>query len=253
MLLAIDIGNTNIVFGIHDGMSWKHTWRAQTVLERMPDEYALFFRSFLEEEDIAFEALDQVVLGSVVPQLTAGLAGMVETQTGLAPIVVSHRLVTGINIGIPNPAELGSDLIANAVAAYERCRSACIIVDFGTATTLTGVDSGGTLRGVAISAGLRTIHNALVENTAQLPAIPLAPPPSVLGTDTVTAMQAGLVMGHLALVEGLVQRIQNELGSACVLATGGLATTLAPHTTCFDIVDPWLTLDGLRLIALRQP
>jgi len=253
MLLAIDIGNTNIVFGVHDGSQWTHTWRAQTVRERMPDEYAVMFRNFLSEAGLKLRQFDQTVISSVVPPLTAGLCAMVEQHTGHRPVVVNARINTGIAIKTDQPERVGSDLIANAAAAYARFRSNCIVVDFGTATTFTAVVEPGEMLGVAIAAGLGTITNALVERTAQLPQIELTPPPSVIGRNTIHAMQAGLVVGHIAMVEGLVGRIKAELGGAQVIATGGLSTVLAPHTGCFDAVDPWLTLDGLSLIATLNP
>jgi type III pantothenate kinase len=252
-LLAIDIGNTNIVFGVHDGDRWAHTWRVQTVRERMPDEYAVMFRTFLGEAGLEMRQLEQTVVSSVVPQLTAGLCEMVTQQTGFRPVVIGARINTGITIKTDDPNRVGSDLIADAVAAYARFRSNCIVVDFGTATTFTAVAEPGAMVGVAIAAGLNTVTNALVERTAQLPQIDLTPPPSVIGRNTIHAMQAGLVVGHVAMVEGLVSRIKAELDGARVIATGGLSTVLAPHTDCFDAVDPWLTLDGLRLIAALNP
>jgi len=254
MLLAIDIGNSNIVFGVHDGTRWFRHWRVQTVRERMPDEYAVLFRNFLHEADLEMEALDQTILSSVVPQLTGALAEMVKQRTGYPPLIVSAQIDTGIHINTEQPQRVGSDLIADAVAAYDRFRSNCIVVDFGTATTFNAVRTPGEMVGVAIAAGLHTTADALVGRTAQLPQIELVPPASVLGRNTIQAMQAGLVLGHLAMVEGLVGRMRRELGGeAQVIATGGLAAVLGPHTDCFDAIDPWLTLDGLRLIAARNP
>ncbi len=253
MLLAIDVGNTTIVFGVHDGARWIHHWRVQTVRERMPDEYAVMFRTFLNEAGLELEQFDQTVLSSVVPPLTAGLCEMVARRTGFPPVIVSARVNTGIRINTDHPEGVGSDRIADAVAAYERFRSNCIVVDFGTATSFTIVREPGEMIGAVIAAGLGTTADALVRRTAQLPQIELAPPPSIIARNTVHAMQAGLVVGHVAMVEGLVARIRAELGEARTIATGGYATVLAPLATCFDAVDPWLTLDGLRLIAERNP
>ncbi len=252
-LLAIDIGNTNIVFGVHDGTRWAHLWRVQTVRERMPDEYAVMFRNFLREARLDLDLFEQTVLSSVVPQLTSGIAGMVAQRTGYDPVIVSARINTGIAIKTDYPDRVGSDLIADAVAAYDRFHANCIVVDFGTATTFTVVTEPGEMIGAVIAAGLNTTADALVGRAAQLQHIELIPPPSVIGKNTVHAMQAGLVLGHLAMVEGIVARIKNEIGSARVIATGGLSAVLGPHTTCFDVVDPWLTLEGLRLIAERNP
>lgn len=252
MLLAIDIGNTNIVFGVHDGTQWTHHWRVQTVRERMPDEHAVMFHSFLTQAGLELRGIQQTILSSVVPQLTRGLAEMVAEHTGRAPVIVSAALDTGIEVRTDQPERVGSDLIANAVAAYDRFRTNCIVVDFGTATTFTAVEAPGILRGAAIAAGLYTVIDALVRRTAQLPQVEVVPPPRAIGRNTVEAMQAGLVLGHLAMVEGLVARIQRELDGAQVMATGGLSRALGPHTDCFDAIDPWLTLDGLRLIAERN-
>lgn len=252
MLLAIDIGNTNIVIGVHDTQTWTHHWRVQTVRQRMPDEYAVLFRDFLSEAGLKLTDIRHTVLSSVVPQLTSGIAGMIASHTGHPPLLVSAAIDTGIRIVTDQPERVGTDLIANAVAGYDRTRGNCIVIDFGTATTLTAVAEPGELRGVAIAAGLTTTADSLVSRTAQLPQIELAPPPSVIGRNTVHAMQAGLVLGHIAMIEGLVARMKRELGEARVIATGGLSTVLRPHTDCFDEVDPWLTLDGLRLILERN-
>jgi type III pantothenate kinase len=252
MLLALDVGNTNIVFGVHDSGHWQRTWRVQTVRERMPDEYAVAFRTFLTEAGLEWQQLDHVVLSSVVPSLTAGLSDMLAERTGYRPLVVSHKIDTGIRVAVDRPDRVGSDRIADAVAAYARCRGNCVVVDFGTATAFTIVADPGELIGAVIAAGLLTTADALVGRTAQLPQVELVPPQSVIGRDTVHAMQAGLVLGHIAMVEGIVARIKAELGPLTVIATGGLSRVLAPHTDCFDSVDPWLTLDGLRLIAERN-
>jgi type III pantothenate kinase len=253
-LFAIEVGNTNIVFGVYAGGQWEHTWRVQTVRDRMPDEYAAMFRTFLTEAGLEFAQFDQAIVSSVVPQLTAGLCDVVAQRTGFAPVVVGPHINLGIRINVDYPEQVGSDRIADAVAAYERFGENCIVVDFGTATAFTVVTEAGEMIGAVIAAGLTTIADALVQRTAQLPQVELVPPPAVIGRNTRHAMQAGLVLGHLAMVEGLVSRIKAELGGrAHVLATGGLSTVLAPHTTCFDAVDPWLTLDGLRLIAARNP
>jgi len=253
MLIAIDVGNTNIVFGVHDGDRWAHHWRVQTVRERMPDEYAVMFRNFLSDAGLELRQFDQAILSSVVPQLTSGLSNMGAQHTGYPPVVVSARVNTGVRLNVDHPDSVGSDRIADAVASYERFRSNCVVVDFGTATAFTIVVEPGELIGAVIAAGLTTTADALVRRTAQLPQVELVPPPSIIGRNTIHAMQAGLVLGHIAMVEGIIDRIRKELGGAKVIATGGLSTVLAPLTDRFDAVDPWLTLDGLRLIAERNP
>jgi len=252
-LLAIDIGNTNIVFGVHDGVRWSHQWRAQTVRERMPDEYAVMFRNFFSSAGLELQSFQNTVLSSVVPQLTHGIAEMVSNHTGYRPVIVSAALNTGIRIRTEQPERLGGDLISNAVAAYDRFQSNSIVVDFGTATTFSVVIEPGEMIGAVIAAGLRATEDALVRRTAQLPHVELVAPPTIVGANTIHAMQAGLVVGHVAMVEGIVDRIRKQIGGAKVIATGGLSSVLAPLTDRFDAVDPWLTLDGLRLIAERNP
>jgi type III pantothenate kinase len=178
---------------------------------------------------------------------------MIAQHTGYWPVVVSAEVNTGVRINVDHPESVGSDRIADAVASYERFKSNCVVVDFGTATAFTIVVEPGELIGAVIAAGLTTTADALVRRTAQLPQVALVPPPSIIARNTIHAMQAGLVLGHIAMVEGIVDRIRRELGGAKVIATGGLSTVLAPLTDRFDVVDPWLTLDGLRLIAERNP
>lgn len=249
MLLAVDIGNTNIVFGIYSDGNWKHHWRIQTVHKRMPDEYAVLFRELLREADLGFDHFDQAIIGSVVPQLTRGIRDMIASRSASPPLIVSTNIDTAIEIRTDHPDRVGSDLIADAVAAYDRFQSDCIVVDFGTATTVTAVSKPGVLLGTAIGAGLNVTIDALVNSTAQLPHIELAPPPSVIGKNTVHSMQSGLVLGYVCMIEGLLDRMKKELNDAKVVATGGLSSIIAPLTDRFDLIDPWLTLDGLRLIA----
>jgi type III pantothenate kinase len=252
MLLAIDIGNTNIVLGVHDGTHWKRTWRAQTVRERMPDEYASLFRAFLRQIHLDPSRFDQIVIASVVPQLTEGIAEVVFRGAGQIPLIVSHRLNLGIILDVDEPSKIGVDRLADAVAAYERFGSNCIVVDMGTATVFTIVREPGVLLGGAIATGLRTSAVALAGRTAQLPQVALTMPPSPVARNTIHAIQSGIMFGHLALVEGLVERMRAVLGEASVIATGGWSRILAPHTACFDAVDQTLTLEGLRLIAERN-
>ncbi len=252
-LLAVDIGNSNLKFGLHDGSAWTHYWPVATVRDKMPDEYAVLLRSFLGEVGLAPADIDRVVLSSVVPQLTQGMIEMLDRQIGRRTLRVSIDLNLGIEVTTERPRDVGTDLLANAVAGYQRANDACIVVNFGTATTLLGVSSTGQLEGVAIAAGLQVTANALVGGAAQLAHVPLELPPGPLGRDTQGAMQAGLVLGHLVMVEGLIHRIVQARGPHKVVATGGLSGVFAQHTPIFDAVDPYLTLDGLRLIAERNP
>lgn len=251
MLLATDIGNSNVKFGVHDGDRWREHWAIETVRQRMPDEYAVLLRSFLAEARIERQSISRAIVSSVVPQLTRGMLEMVGEQTGAQPLLLTHELDLGLEIGTERPESLGSDLIANAVAAWARFGETCIVINFGTATTLTVVESPGIIRGAAIAAGLAVTANALVGDAAQLSHVELAAPPTAIGINTRHALQSGLVLGHIAMVEGIVERMLQEIGPAKVIATGGLVTVLAPSTSLFDAVDPLLTLEGLRLIAAR--
>jgi len=252
MLLAIDIGNSNVSVGIHRDGTWLHQWRIQTVRERMPDEYGVFVRSFFEQAGMKPEQTAQAIISSVVPQLTLGMTQMVERQTGKPPLLLRYGVDTGIAIETDHPQATGNDLVANAVAGWHHFHANCIVVNFGTATTLTAVAAPGRMLGVSIAAGLATTADALAGKAAQLAHIPLAGPPSAIGRNTEHSMQSGLVLGHVAMVEGLIDRMRVELPNAQVIATGGLVNILAPLTTYFDAVDPWLTLEGLRLIAERN-
>lgn len=252
MLLAIDIGNTNVVFGAHDGTQWVHHGRIETVRTRMGDEYAVLFQALLSEAGLSMTSFDRTIISSVVPQLTREMIEMVRSRSGKDPMVVGSHLDLGIEIKTEHPRQIGSDLLANAVAGYQRFGENCIVVNTGTATTLTAVAVPGHLLGVAIAAGLMVTSDALVGRSAQLPHVPLTAPPSVIGRNTEQSMQSGLVLGHVAMIEGLLARIKAELGGAKVIATGGLTAIVAPLTDQFDAVDPWLTIEGLRLIAERN-
>lgn len=252
MLLAIDIGNTNIVLGVYNSTAWQHHWRIQTLHDRMPDEYAALFGQLLSEVGLSFNHFEHTIISSVVPQLTRGFYDMVASRSSAKPLILSVNLDIGIQVQTDNPARVGSDLIADAVAAYNRFGSTCIVVDFGTATTFTSVIEPGIMIGTAIAAGLNVTINALVSRTAQLPHIEIVAPPSAIGKNTIHSMQSGLVLGYVSMVEGLIDRIRREIGPAKVIATGGLSQVIGPLTTYFDEVDPWLTLDGLRLIAARN-
>ncbi len=253
MLLAIDIGNTNIAIGLHRAGTWAYHWRVQTVVDRMPDEYAVLVHDLLRVEKLPLEAVERAVLSSVVPPLTATVAEVVGRLFSLDPLVVGPGVRTGIRIRTDNPTEVGADLVANAVAAYERFRTNCIAIDFGTALTFTAIREPGDLLGVAIAPGLAVAAEALAHHTAQLCSVQLLPPPASIGRNTIHSIQSGVVLGYGGLVETLVTRMQQELGGAAeVIATGGTASLVAPLVKRIDHVDPWLTLEGLRIIADRN-
>lgn len=259
MLLAASIGNSHITFGAHGDAGWVQRFRIQTVLEKTSDEYMVVFRELFASGGITKEGIRSAILSSVVPPLTAGIAQAILSLSGVEPLLLSPGMDLGLRITTENPAEVGADLVANAVAAFDRFRGSCIVVDFGTALTFTAVAAmpgggGGELRGVAISPGLASAVDALARNTAQLPRVPLAAPSLIAGRNTVQSIQSGVVYGYVSLVEGLIRRMRAELGGkAGVIITGGSSPLIAPLLQEKALVEPWLTLEGLRIIAERNP
>jgi type III pantothenate kinase len=255
MLLAIDIGNTNIVWGVFDGDRLVADWRVGTDQSKTTDEYAILLLDLLRVEGISPERVAGVILSSVVPPLTPLFEELAETYFHCLPLTVSAELETGLTIKYSYPREVGSDRIVNAAAAFRRYGGPIIIVDFGTATTFCTVTADGEYLGGAIAPGLRISAEALYARTAKLPKIELARPKSAIGRDTASSMRAGLIFGYAGLVDELVRRIQQELGRDCfVLATGGLAGLIAPESHSIREVRPNLTLEGLALLyALNRP
>lgn len=250
MLLAIDIGNTNITLGLWDSKSWRLQWRLRTIHDRTVDEYGIYLKMLLREEHLV-DAVSGIVLSSVVPPLTRLFIGVCERYLGHTPLVVGPDTVKSIKVLTEKPEEVGADRIVNAVAAYQQYPGWSIVIDMGTATTLDVVSQRGELLGVIIAPGIQVASEALTRRAAQLGDIALEAPPRVLGRNTVHAMQSGLVFGYTALIEGLVARLRTELKleEHCVIGTGGLIGLITPHTDVIDYVEPWLTLTGLRLIA----
>ena len=250
MLLCVDVGNTNVVLGLWDKRGWMAHWRVRTIRDQMPDEYNVLLKALLNDGGFQWADVTGVVMASVVPPLTPVFKELFSRYLGAEPLSVGPGIRTGLRIRIDNPVELGADLVADAVAAYQRFHHACVIVDFGTATTFSAVSEEGDFLGVAIAPGLGVAADALVSHTAQLLRVALVPPATAIGKNTVHSMQAGLVFGYVGLVEGMIRRIRAELGGrAEVVATGGLSAVLAPLTQDIGHVDPWLTLEGLRLIS----
>ncbi len=251
MLLAIDIGNTNIVAGVYDNSRLQETLRIQTVSKKTEDEYITTFRAILSERGIDPRRIDRVVMSSVVPALTGAIAAMVSRLFHTDPVVVGPSLYSLLPVHVVVAKdEIGTDLVADAVGAYEKVKGACIVVDFGTALTFTAISGKGEILGVSIAPGLGTAVGALTRDTSQLPNVPLAAPPTALGQNTVQAIQAGVVLGFTGLVEYLTDSMKRSIGeSAMVIATGGLCRVVAPLTKVFDYVEPDLTLDGLEKIA----
>lgn len=249
MFLAVDAGNSTIVLGVYDNDDWKEVWRIETDKNKVKDDYRSIFLSLFAQVGLSPESITKCMIASVVPHLTAHLQESLKELTGTNPVILTSDTDTGITLEADNPKEIGPDLIAGAVGGYHKVQDSCIVVDFGTATTLIAVQNPGRLTGGVICAGLRITVDALINKTALLGDIPLKAPARVLAQDTVEAMQSGLVLGHACMVEGLIGRIKEEIGEAKVVATGGLAETLAPHTESFDLVEPLLTLDGMRYIC----
>ena len=252
MLLAIDIGNSTVRFGVHSGEAWVDHWRVRTVSDKTSDEYTVLFRSLLRQGEIDLDSIDRVALTSVVPPLTGTLSDMAGELFGIDPLIVGPGVKTGLRIRTDNPVEVGPDLVANAVAAFQKFQSSCVAVDFGTALSFTAVAETGDLVGVTIAPGINSAVNSLAQNTAQLPRVRLVPPPSIIGRNTVHSIQAGVIFGYVGMVNAIVDGIRLELpGSDDVkaIATGGQSRIVAPLTDRFAYIDPWLTLDGIRIIV----
>jgi type III pantothenate kinase len=255
MLLAIDVGNTNIVIGVFRGATLVHTWRVTTIRERTADELGILISSLCGRNNIRNADISGIIVGSVVPPLTATLLTMVSEYFGHAPLLFEPAANGGMPILIDNPQEVGADRVANGIAAFATYGKGLplIVVDFGTATTFDAVSAKGEYLGGIICPGPNVSAEALFQRAAKLPRIDVRKPPRVIGTNTVGAMQSGLFWGYVDMVEGLLRRMKKELGGdATVLATGGLAAVVAPESALIEHVDQDLTLHGLRIVWERQ-
>jgi type III pantothenate kinase len=249
MLLAVDVGNTETVVGVFQDEELSSRWRIHTSPERTADELALLFGGFMAQAGLSFDRnVTGVVLSSVVPRATENLREMVSRYFRFDPVVVEPGIKTGLPVLTDNPREVGADRIVNALAAYTKYGGPAIVVDFGTATTFDVVSEKGELLGAAIAPGLHVAARALFEQTARLPLVELVAPKSPVGKNTVESVQAGLVFGFAAMVDGMVERISKDLGEPTVVATGGLAPNVIGECKTVDHHDPWLTLEGLRLV-----
>lgn len=257
MLLAIDVGNSNIVLGVFDGDALIQSWRLQTLRERTSDELGLLVDGLFTHSRIDRVKVRGIILGSVVPPLTPTIVAMAERYFGVKALTIDPAVDTGMPILYENPWEVGADRIVNGVAAYEKFgRQAMlplIVVDFGTATTLDAITAKGEYLGGAICPGVQISADALFQRAARLPRIDVRKPARIVGRTTVGAMESGLFYGYVGMVEGLVRRMTDELGgSAVCVATGGLADVIAPETPLIQHVDPDLTLHGLRIVWERN-
>ena len=249
MLLTVDIGNTNLTLGLFDGDHLGPRWRLATDHERMPDEYGLQFIGLLEHAGRKPDELTGICLASVVPPLTGRVAQACRQYLGLDPLVVDAGVKTGVRIRYEDPRAVGADRIADAAAVQHLYSTPACVVDFGTATTFDAITREGDYLGGAIAPGIGIAAEALFLSTAKLPRVDLQRPPAAIGRNTVHAMQSGLLFGYVSLVEGMVVRFRQELGSdTIVIATGGLAEIVAAETNAIQVIAPWLTLDGLRII-----
>jgi len=253
MLLAIDIGNTNIVFGLYDREKICRHWRMATDPARTPDEMGVLILEMFRHSGFSKSDVDAMIIACVVPTMIHSVVTMCRDYFSSEPVVVEPGIKTGVPILYENPKEVGADRIVNAVAAYEKYKCACIVVDFGTATTFDCISAKGEYLGGSIAPGINISMDALFRKASKLPRVEFVKPKTAIGRTTVQSMQAGLVFGYMGLVDGIVNRIKAEMGGKVrVCATGGLAVLIAPESTTIEEVDDLLTLDGLRLIYQRN-
>jgi type III pantothenate kinase len=249
MLLTIDVGNTNINIGVFDGKKLKGTWQVATGVHRMPDEYASLLLNLFERRATDASQITDAILCSVVPTLVGVFEEVCRRYLKVSPLVVESGVKTGVRICLDNPREVGADRVVNAVAAHQLYGGSVIVIDLGTATTFDAVSEDGDYLGGAIAPGIAIATEALFTRTAALPRVELTHPKRAVGRSTVAAMQSGIVFGYAGLIEGIVARIQQEMGGkAKVVATGGYADLLARETSVIEVVNHELTLIGLRLI-----
>jgi type III pantothenate kinase len=254
MLLVIDAGNTNIVFAVHDGTEWRGAWRLATSAQRTSDEYGVWLEALLTRAGITPGQVNRAVIGTVVPAALYHLRRLCRDWFDVEPLVAEASLDWGFAIKVDNPGEVGADRLLNALAAHNHYGGPLVVVDFGTATTFDVVDANGAYLGGVISPGINLSIEALHQAAARLPRIGIGRPQAVIGRSTIPAMRSGIYWGYVGLIEGLLARIEGEFGAPLkAIATGGLAPLFAEGTTKFTAIDSDLTLDGLRLLSLRNP
>lgn len=252
MLLGIDIGNTNIVIGVFEGDELIHNWRIASDLQRSSDEYGLIFRQLLEIHGLGYEDVDDVIISSVVPKLTHTIPAVCSRYIGKEPMMVGVGTRTGINIRYDNPKEVGGDRIVNSVAAYELYGGPIVVVDMGTAISFDVIDEKGHYQGGAIAPGIGIASEALFTRTSKLPKVDLIDPVVAIGRTTVQSMQSGIVYGYIALIDGILEKIAEEMeipiDQLNVVSTGGYTRLIAQNSKYIVEIDPELTLKGLKII-----
>ncbi len=253
MLLVIDVGNTNTVLGLYDGDELIHNWRIRTVADSTADEYGVLILNLYNATKVSSRAVEDIVISCVVPPMMNILEPLCEKYFHVKPLVIGPGVKTGMPIFYDNPKEVGADRIVNAVAAYEKYKSALIIIDFGTATTFDYVSAKGEYMGGCICPGIAISSSALFERAAKLPRVEFSRPKTIIAKDTVSSMQAGIMFGYAGLVDGIVDRMKQESKTdPKIVATGGLAAIIAPETKSIEVVDDMLTLEGLRIIYQKN-
>ena len=252
MLFVIDVGNTNTVLGVFRGDQMVEHWRIQTHHGRTSDEHGIMLRELFQFSGLDADAIDHAIISCVVPPMERAVIKMVEDYFQLEPLIVGQNITPGMPVLYENPKEVGADRLVNAIAAWETYQTSLVVVDFGTATTFDAITSDGAYQGGAIAPGITISSEALFHHASRLPRVDMGRPRSVIGQTTVESIQSGLLYGYTGLVREIVDRMKDELGQTTkVCATGGLAEFIASETDVIDSVDEFLTLEGLRLIALE--